>query len=227
MSYPIVSPPLRDVVIVSTTAGEKESTLIHQSLCKLDLRNYHIVERNRRGLSDVYNEFLDRFAGQDCIVVLAHSDLRICDAFIREKLTEAAMVFNIIGIVGSSHFDVAMETPNYAWPIWPPEMLSGAVEHLFVDGSSHWFSYGPTPRRCVAMDGMFLAVDMLKIGTHRFDPRFSFHLYDIDFCLSAHKKNLVLGTTNVCAQHASVGDFRSDAYRRALESFQKKWRECQ
>jgi hypothetical protein len=214
---------LRDIFVASTGIGAKESTLIHRSLRKLGVHDFEIVEHNRRGLPEVYNEFLDRFAGQDRILVLAHSDVLIFDAFLREKLTQASTLFNIIGLAGSSHFDPALQTPDFRWTIWPPEFLSGAVEHVAPDGSLLWCAYGPTPRRCVAMDGMFLAIDMLTIGDHRFDPQFTFHLYDIDFCLSAHMKNLVMGTTNICVQHASGGNYGTEAYRRSLERFQKKW----
>jgi len=214
---------LRDIFVVSTAIGPKESTLIYRSLGKLGLDAFQIVEHNRRGLSEIYNEFLDRFAGQDLIVVLAHSDVLIFDAFIREKLSHASTLFNIIGLVGSSHFDVAKETPAYGWAIWPPEALSGSVEHLLADGSFRWFSYGPTPRRCVAMDGLFLAIDMLTIGDHRFDPQFTFHLYDIDFCLAAHSKKLSMGTTNICAHHASAGSFQSEEYRQSVSKFRQKW----
>ena len=223
MSQSVESPRFRDIFVVSTAIAAKESTLIYPSLNKLGLGDFQIVEHNRRGLSEVYNDFLDRFAGQDLLLLLVHSDVVIFDAFIREKLGQASSVFNIIGLVGSSHFDPALRTPDFNWTIWPPQFLSGAVEHVAPDGSLLWCSYGPTPRRCVAMDGMFLAIDMLKIGDHRFDPQFTFHLYDIDFCLSAHMKNLVMGTTNVGVQHASAGNFATEDYRQNLERFRQKW----
>jgi hypothetical protein len=73
------------------------------------------------------------------------------------------------------------------------------------------------------MDGLFLAVDMLRIGNVRFDTRFTFHLYDLDFCLTAHFANLVLRITNVYVQHASLRHFASTAYQQAFLEFRSKW----
>jgi hypothetical protein len=224
MSKPLEPDRLRDIFVVSTSVGPKEPTLIYRSIIKLGLRDFQIVEHNRRGLSEIYNEFLDRFAGQDRIVVLVHSDVMIVDAFIREKLTHAATLFDIIGLVGSSHFDLATPASNYSWPNLPREYLSGAVEHSLPDGSAVWSSYGPWPRKCVALDGLFLAIDMLTIGAHRFDPQFAFDLYDIDFCLAAHTKQLTLGTTNIAAHHASAGNYGNEAYARSFEAFRRKWK---
>ncbi len=215
---------MRDIFVVSTAAGAKESTLIYRSILQLGLRDFHIVEHNRRGLSEIYNEFLERFAGQDRIVVLVHSDVMIVDAFLREKLSHAATLFNIIGLVGTSHFDLAPKASNLAWLNFPRESLSGAVEHRLADGSTAWASFGPTPRKCVALDGLFLGIDMLTIGDHRFDTQFAFHLYDFDFCLGAHSRNLKMGTTNIAAHHASKGSYQSDEYARSFAALGRKWK---
>jgi len=74
------------------------------------------------------------------------------------------------------------------------------------------------------LDGLFLAVDMRTIGNVRFDPGFSFHLYDLDFCLTAHFQSLVLGTTNVYAEYGSAGQFDSPANQQAMQVFRMKWR---
>jgi hypothetical protein len=208
---------------VSCTAGAKEETLLYRSLQKLRFDDYYFFEGNRRGLPECYNEYLDRLAGTDRILVLVHADVTIADVFVQEKLTDAAKTFNIVGLAGSSKFDLHVQTPHYAWPVWPRECLSGAVEQVGDNGLTAWFYLGPTPRRCVVMDGLFLAIDMLTIGPVRFDPRFTFHLYDIDFCLTAHFANLVLGTTNVYVQHASAGSYTTPAYRQALQEFRAKW----
>ena len=214
---------MRDLFFVSCTAGRKEETALYRALEKLGICDYFFFENNRRGLPECYNEYLDKLALTDRILVLVHSDVTIADIFVRDKVIEAARSFNVVGLVGSSKFNFDLQTPHYAWPVWPRECLSGSVEHLVGNGMANWYHFGPTPRRCVVMDGLFLAIDMLTIGNVRFDPRFTFHLYDIDFCLSAHFANLTLGTTNVYVQHASVGDFSTDAYRQAMREFRAKW----
>jgi len=214
---------MRNLFFLSCARGAKEETPLYHSLQKLQVEDYFFFEGNRRGLPECYNEYLDKLAGTDCILVLVHADVTIADVFFREKLTKAAAMFNIVGLVGSADFDFRRDTPDYRWRAWPREWLSGAVEHVVGKDLTTWLYFGPTPRRCVVMDGLFLAIDMRTIGNIRFDQRYLFHLYDLDFCLTAHFANLSLGTTNVYVQHASIGDFKADAYPRALQDFRAKW----
>ena len=132
-------------------------------------------------------------------------------------------MFNVVGLVGTSYFDLNAPKADYAWTVWPRQHLSGAVERVWGNGESEWFSLGPTPRRCVALDGLFLGVDMRTVGSCRLDPRFTFHLYDLDFCLTAHRAGLTLGTANIYVQHASQGDFTAGAYGEAMRAFRAKW----
>lgn len=216
---------MRDLFFVACSKGVKEETHLYRSLQKLQLRDYYFFENNRRGLPECYNEYLDRMAGSDRILVLAHSDVTVADVFVQEKLNDAVKMFNVVGLAGSAHFDLTLQTSSYAWPVWPRQYLSGAVEHVLANGTTSWFSLGATPRRCVVLDGLFLAIDMSVIGNVRFDSRFSFHLYDLDFCLTAHYRSLTLGTMNVYVQHASAGNFTSLEYQRAMQNFRAKWRD--
>jgi len=84
--------------------------------------------------------------------------------------------------------------------------------------------YGPTPKRCVVLDGLFLAVDIGKIGQGRFDEQLAFHFYDLDFCLAAHRAGLILGTTNVYVTHRSGGNLSSPAFKAAQTAFRAKWK---
>jgi hypothetical protein len=218
--------PVRELFFVSCSRGVKETTELYRSLQKLQIADYHFFEHNRRGLSECYNEYLDRFAGTDWIVVLVHSDVTVADVFVREKLNDALATFDVVGLAGSAYFDIGAQTTTYAWPVWPAQYLSGAVEHPTGNGQAAWFNLGPTPRRCVVLDGLFLAVNMRSVGSVRFDPRFRFHFYDLDFCLTAHRHSLALGTTNVYAQHASAGNFGTQEYEAAMREFRAKWRDA-
>lgn len=214
---------MRKITFVTCTAGAKEPTPLFRSFQKLHVADYEFLEHNRRGLSECYNQWLDRYAGDDRILVLVHSDVTLADVFYDEKLDNAVNAFNIVGLVGTAQFNILVQAPDYAWPVWPKAHLSGSVDHVAGKGASQWFSMGPTPRRCIVMDGVFLAVDMRTIGAVRFDPQFTFHLYDLDFCLSAHLAKLTMGTTNIYVQHASWGSFGSAAYQNAAQRFRQKW----
>jgi hypothetical protein len=218
---------MRDLFFLSCTANDKESTSLYRSLEKLQIGDFHFYEHNRRGLSDCYNEYLDKLAGSDRILVLVHSDITLADVFVREKVNAAVAMFNIVGLVGTSYFDLNAPTPHYAWTVWPIQFLSGSVERVLGDGKTAWCSVGATPRRCVALDGMFLGIDMRTLGSVRFDPRFTFDFYDLDFCLAAFRAGLTLGTANIYVQHASRADsgtYLTDAYRESMGAFRAKWK---
>ena len=85
----------------------------------------------------------------------------------------------------------------------------------------------PAPRACQLLDGLFLAVrtDKLKIHGVRFDPRFRFHLYDLDFCRSALEAQLRLGTWPIAVTHDSGGAYDSSAFKEAARMYLDKWRD--
>jgi hypothetical protein len=215
---------MRELFFASATRAAKEDTPLWFSLQALGIRECHFFEHNQRGLPECYNEVLDRMAGSERILVLSHADVTLSDVFVRQKLNQALTVFDIVGLVGSSYFDVHKPTDHYAWEVWPIEHLSGAVEHGVGPGLTRWATFGAVPRQCIILDGVFLAIDLRSIGSVRFDPHFPFHLYDLDFCLAAHFAGLKMGTTNVYIQHSSRGHFTTDAYQGAMQEFRAKWK---
>jgi len=56
-----------------------------------------------------------------------------------------------------------------------------------------------------------------------FDPRFDFHFYDMDFCRTARKAGLRLGTWPICLTHQSGGNFASDAWKEKCRLYREKW----
>jgi hypothetical protein len=154
--------------------GVKETTELYRSLQKLQIADYHFFEHNRRGLSECYNEYLDRFAGTDWIVVLVHSTSRSPtfssgEAERRPRDVRCRRPGGICVLrYRCADDDVRLARVARTVPL-------GAVEHPTGNGQAAWFNLGPTPRRCVVLDGLFLAVNMRSVGSVRFDPRFRFH----------------------------------------------------
>ena len=68
-------------------------------------------------------------------------------------------------------------------------------------------TYGPTPNRCLLLDGLFLAVNIksARQAKWKFNENFDFHHYDISSCIDANEKKLKLGTCMVHAVHDSPG----------------------
>ena len=81
--------------------------------------------------------------------------------------------------------------------------------------------YGPTPSEVKLLDGVLLAAKAATLldGGVRFDPQFAFHFYDIDFCRTAARAGLRLGTWPIAVTHASGGRFGSPEWQAAAEAY--------
>lgn len=221
---------MNELFFVSCTRGRKEETALYRSLRKLGTDRFQFFENNQKGLPTCYNSVLDERGSRDDIVIFVHDDVTIGDLFIREKLT-AGFDHNdyaIAGLAGNPIFTINSRAKITPWWTPPQECHSGAVEHCGSDSSPIMAVFGPTPRRCVVLDGLFLAVDLKKARHLRFDEQFDFHFYDLDFCLTAHQAGLVLGTVNVYVTHHKLeGDYVSQAFKDAQTKFRAKWKSGQ
>jgi GT2 family glycosyltransferase len=183
-----------------------------------------------RGLSEVFNLALDR-TDADTNIVFVHDDVYLHDWFLSERLAEAFERFDVVGLAGSSNPDLSQPSwglcfdQNLNASGWQPGVQrSGAINHF--DYACPTVSiYGPTPQPCVLLDGVFLAVRTAALQERqvRFDPRFAFHCYDIDFCRTASEKGLRLGTWPIAITHDSGGAYGSDAFKRAARAYLDKW----
>ncbi|MDZ4771707.1 MAG: hypothetical protein SGI72_01095 [Planctomycetota bacterium] len=182
------------------------------------------------GLSEIYNRVLDA-AARDSFVVFVHDDVYVNDWFLLERLTEAFEHFDVVGVAGNS-------APDFAEPAWCMRFdaslaqnglqnrasFSGSVRHgdPHAPGVHH---YGPAPRACELLDGLFLAVNVRRLREHRvrFDTRFRFHAYDLDLCRTARAADLRVGTWPIALTHASRGSYDSAAWREAAAEYLRKW----
>jgi len=102
--------------------------------------------------------------------------------------------------------------------------LSGSVGHgkTPFGAVSH---FGPAPADCELLDGVLLAAraDALRQSGVRFDERFAFHFYDLDFCRSLRQQGLRIGTWPLAVTHQSGGAFGTPAWQQAHRSYQDKW----
>jgi hypothetical protein len=112
----------RDLLFVSCTRGRAEETDLFRSLQKLGIEDAWFFEGNENGLPACYNTVLDECAGTDVIVVFAHDDVTIGDAFLREKLADAfeKQGYAIAGVAGSSQFNTNPDDPLTKW-CQPPD----------------------------------------------------------------------------------------------------------
>jgi GT2 family glycosyltransferase len=185
-----------------------------------------IAAENRRGLPVIYNEILE-LADQDSIVVFIHDDVWIDDYFFSQRLNEALAVFDVVGVAGNRR-----RVPfQPAWPFvdrlgtWDQrENLSGSVAH-----GQHPFGpvspYGETPVECELLDGVMLAAKKSVLTGNKvaFDPIFDFHFYDMDFCRTARRNGLRLGTWPICLTHQSAGAFGTEPWTNKYRAYLDKW----
>lgn len=182
------------------------------------------------GLAQAYNDFLGG-AGGDDFLLFVHDDIFIHDWFLLERLTEAFQHFDVVGVAGNTQPDMAQ--PSWALQFKPDlspagwqdrSKLSGSVGH--GDPAAPPVSlYGPTPAACGLLDGLFMAVNArrLREAKVKFDTRFRFHCYDLDFCRTASAAGLRIGTWPVAVTHASGGNFDSPEWKREAEVYLNKW----
>jgi hypothetical protein len=215
-----------DVLLVSCTRGPKENTELFRSLSSLGLPvDVLFFENNNEGLSSRYNLVLDQLAGSDRLVAFVHDDVRINDPEITSKLRHGLRANAVLGVAGSGAFTADPGDGLFvAWFSGHREMWSGHVFHKLPTKLHHTI-YGPVPRRCVVLDGVFLAVDLRQLNGVRFDPRFSFHFYDLDFCLTALRAGLKLSTIEIGITHYSGGEVTVDnhAFMAQQRAFVAKW----
>ena len=181
---------------------------------------------NRRGLPEVYNE---RIAAADRHDILAfvHDDIWIEDFFIADRITEGLAVYDVIGVAGNRR----RVRNQPAWPWIDDEFtaddrrnLSGRVAHG-ADPFGTVSFFGAAPARCELLDGVLLAARKSRLVRRgvRFDPRFRFHFYDMDFCRSACEKGLKLGTWPISLTHRSTGAFQTPEWREGYRVYLDKW----
>lgn len=220
-------------VISATRKSEEEfwtnsATGISLLRLKFDKKiQSHIAFVNRRGLPDIYNERIQA-RNDSTLLVFVHDDVWIEDLFFSQRLEEGLAAYDIIGVAGNRQ-RIPLQ------PSWcfidskmtadKPENLSGAIAHGPDPFGMPSFS-GSAPVDCELLDGVFLAArkaSLLQSNT-RFDPAFDFHFYDLDFCRTARKNKLRLGTWPISLTHQSPGLFNSDAWRDKYQRYLEKWK---
>ena len=171
---------------------------------------------NTDSLSVQYNKAKKYYDQYDAIIFL-HDDVFITDAFLIEKLQVAFAQFDVVGLAGGA--DISLKSYGLWHAMCDPKTFSGAVSHFDSTGKEFVTSFGPFGKRCLLMDGLFLAVNPKTTKSVNWDENVKFHHYDLLFCLEANKLKLKLGTAPIYVNHQSPGlqgfsdEFKkSDAY---------------
>ena len=207
-----------------------EKTWLGRSLSKLGAISPHpfaveLALESSEGLPLFYNSVLEKNPDADAIV-FAHDDLAIVDLFFFEKLGLAIDEFPVLGLCGCQ---TPKDEAHTAW-MSPKHTPSGQIGTSIRSSteavlSTNISTFGQTPARAAECDGVFIAVDPKRIEDLRFDERFAYHHYDVDFTLTADKRGINVGTWPIFTIYASnSGDgYLSRSWRKSSEVFCDKW----
>lgn len=189
-----------------------------------------VAFQNTEGLPTVFNRSIDA-AHPDETLVFIHDDVFIDDFFLRYRLNHGLQAYDVVGVAGNTLID----EKHVGWPFWrepwdvehrwySQDRLSGYIGHVIGLGDIV-SEYGPVPQACMLLDGCFLAVKAatLKNAGVRFDERFTFHFYDVDFCRTCRAAGLRLGTWPLAITHVSDGRFDKPEWERMLPVYREKW----
>jgi GT2 family glycosyltransferase len=229
--------PTVDVIeIVSATRMSEaefwQTSALGQSIRRIAeedsrLRAYISFE-NRRGLPEIYNAHINASSG-DPIQVFMHDDVWITDYFFADRLVEAFNTYDVVGVAGNRRI-----LPNQPSWICADETMKWDEKSNLSGGVSHGQDpfgavsiFGTTPAECELLDGVFLAArrSSLVKSKVQFDPRFDFHFYDLDFCRTARKNGLRLGTWPICLTHQGTGvmGFSNPHWTEIYRAYKEKW----
>lgn len=196
---------------------------LHVGLYELDLYDF-----NKDGLPKIYNNSIDSSKKSPAILVFIHDDVFITDFFWAEHIFSSLSKFDIIGVAGNKRRmpnqpSWAFTDYNYTWD--SPENLSGVVGYGNNFIPTNISRFGPVGQEVKLLDGVFLACNssFLNSKNLRFDERFDFLFYDLDFCREAEKVLAKMGTSSVSIIHESTGNFYTPQWFAAKDKYFEKW----
>ena len=185
-----------------------------------------IKTNNKENIGKHYNKVLKMAVAEKYDwVILMHDDVEIDDSKWSDKLLDAFLDNDIVGLAGAKQIEI--KEPALWHLMSQPLNWSGAVAHPISDDQLNMTYFGPFPERCLVLDGLFLAIKVSSITDDiKFDediPAIAHH-YDMDFCLNANKHKLKLTTWPIWAIHRSPGlEEQTEEFEKAQKYFLDKW----
>jgi hypothetical protein len=213
------------------TAPLGRSLPFYQSFPPRQRIELRLFKSNTEGLPSVYNIAIEEARSDPAILVFIHDDVYLTDYYWAEHLHEGLTAFEMVGLAGNRR-----RVPRQASWMYlngqferdQDENLSGVIGHGDSFPNLKELSvYGPPCQQVKLLDGVMLAVrsQVLIDSGLRFDPRFTFHFYDLDFCRGAERRGIRMGTWGISIVHASAGKLGGEAWKVAYQEYLKKYGE--
>lgn len=208
---------------------EKSATGRSLNLYKYPFQEIRLFADNKIGLPKLYNIAIEESKNDPCVLIFCHDDLYILDYFWSDQLLMGLEEFQIVGVAGNKRR--IPRQPSWAFPdinsstLDSAEYLSGIVGHGSTFPPENISLYGPSCQQVKLLDGLFLATSSrtLEENNIRFDERFDFHFYDMDFCRQAESAGITCGTWPISLVHESPGNLASESWHKAYDRYLAKW----
>ena len=224
---------MKKILVVTCTKGDGQNIQLVESLKPIsDQVKVVVINNNTCGLSTAYNKRINVDTCMDHdIALFVHDDVYIDDMKLQGKLYTAVneMQYDIVGLAGAT--SVKISKPCLWHKMSEQSTWSGAVSHpvrINNEDKLHVTSFGPWPRRCLVLDGLFIAVNLKRVVDvgWKFNENYDFHHYDISSCLDANKKKLKLGTYPIYVTHNSPGleNYNDPMYQKSEDTFHKEYK---
>lgn len=226
---------LKPLLIVSATKQKhgKDTRLGGCQTALNNQANFRFITENTNGLPYVYNNyFTKKIAKKHDIVVFCHDDLYIDDTKLRGKLYKSMFIdkFDIVGLAGATTCTISPDKPTLWHLMSDRQTWSGTVFHPYGGENTNQVmstTYGPTPQRCLVLDGLFMAFNIKRVREtgFQFNESFNFHHYDIAACLDANDKKMKMGTCMIHAIHDSPGlsSLEDSEWQSSSETFREQY----
>lgn len=189
--------------------------------------DFHITYNNKTvGLCEHYNSIIDTNQNYD-ILIFCHHDVSLKYTNLRLTVEEGLQQYDVIGVAGCKNPRVC-EKNLWHWMSGKNDQR-GFAAHPIGPGSKELYVtvFGPSPDRVAVLDGVFLAInaDKIKKSKARFDEKFLWHHYDIDFSLTCNLNKIKLGVWPVLINHQSPGllNVNDIEWNRSNKEFISKW----
>ena len=222
---------MKPVTLVTPTRGDAEyfaKTALGRTVGRLGNRvNLHAIYNNTDSIAHAYNSCLTN-EHRDEIIVLIHDDVSLEDYWVAQRVNEALVHYDMVGLVGQSYPPPAATWDSYEghkdcmahWDLGTVAMGTQAL------GSTLDF-YKKSPAPSYLIDGMFMALNTQRVldAGARFDEQYTCcGYYDLDFSRTCTKLGLSIGVWPIVATHKSMGTaVGSEAWNRELELYKEKW----
>jgi GT2 family glycosyltransferase len=184
------------------------------------------TDNTTKGLSEYYNNCIDNYAKNCEYLIFVHDDVEFINMDLAYQIRQGMEKYDVLGVAGCRNPQI--KEANLWHLMAAKHELCGFAGHNCSETGNELYvtSFGPSPSRVAFIDGVVMIVKSEKIlkTKTRFDERFRFHHYDLDFSISCNLNKLKIGVWPILINHSSPGLREvTEEWKQSNEYFKQKW----